>query len=261
MWLGKRDSFLNCGCESFVLLEFGVNKMNFVFFGNNLFNSVKFKFCIFLGGLFFSFSVFSQVKSGDFSVNDCLIASLKGVNSDAAAKMVKAACEAKDREHKNSKAIAVAAEYGDEISSSGVSYVGWDYKGDKLIVAVKNELPREGPSLSYIRLSIGVSKAGEEACSIFKHPAYKVLAAPDETILLEHSLFFPKTTKELCVSIDYARAKVFSWKERLSYKASLGNPKQLPTDPFDGRSFPPEKINGDFDQKFYDYLLKNSQKK
>jgi hypothetical protein len=112
-------------------------------------------------------------------VDDCVLNGLKGVNSDAAARMVRQSCENKVASQKRQQ---ILAKYGEGIDAN-LTHVQWDhYASDDLKVTLKNELPK---TVTYVELSISKPKPnGECPYPVSRKYLYEVRAKPGSRLAL-----------------------------------------------------------------------------
>lgn len=112
-------------------------------------------------------------------VDDCVLNGLKGVNSDAAARMVRQSCESKVASQKRQQ---ILAKYGEGINSN-LTHVEWNYyANDDLKVTLKNDLSK---TVIYAELSISKPKPnGECPYPVSRKHLYEVKAKPGSRLVL-----------------------------------------------------------------------------
>lgn len=113
-------------------------------------------------------------------VDDCVLNGLKGVNSDAAARMVRQSCENKVA---NQRRQQISEKYGEKIDEK-LAYVKWDtdYNKGLVNVTLKNELLQ---TVTYAELSISQPLAkGECPYSDSRKHLYAVKLKPGSSVVL-----------------------------------------------------------------------------
>lgn len=148
-----------------------------------------------------------------FSYDDCILNGLKGVSGDAAAVLVRKACESKRDAAADARERAIRDEYGDELSLQQLSMLvveSWDRASvpGSIIVRVVNH---SGQTVRYVRLE--AADQISDRCGVVSSHAYRLNLAPGEVGLLR----IPKrvSSDQLCARISYARAREPSWQDQI----------------------------------------------
>lgn len=114
------------------------------------------------------------------NVDDCVLNGLKGVNSDAAARMVRQSCENKVA---NQRKQQISEKYGEKIDEK-LAYIKWDsdYANGVVKVTFKNELLQ---TVTYAELSISQPQAnGDCPYSDTRKHLYEVKVKPRSSVVL-----------------------------------------------------------------------------
>jgi hypothetical protein len=137
-------------------------------------------------------------------VDDCVLNGLKGVNSDAAARMVRQSCENKVASQKRQQ---ILAKYGEGINSN-LTHVEWNYYGNgDLKVTLKNDLSQ---TVIYAELSISKPKPnGECPYPVSRKHLYEVKAKPGSRLVLivPDGASFVSKERHLCTSTTAVRGR------------------------------------------------------
>ena len=178
------------------------------------------------------FASVSNAWSTEFSYADCLLAGLRGVGSDAAASMVKRACEQKQHEQKALAEDELRIRYGDELSYERLQQIvvsGWQ-RVDPTTghVRLTNNLEL---TLTYSRIRVGYAAEGG-ACKDERAFAYESPISPGA--LAAVALPLPNYATGLCVRVVYGRARPLTWRDQLF--ASWGAARPLAADLFSTRA-------------------------
>lgn len=176
----------------------------------------------------FSLSSYGQ----SFNYDDCVLQGLKGVSSDAAARMVKEACNNKRLESYRQADKKINDEYGEEDSSSVLEETTKFYStesGGNISKEYRNASKDSNKMVSYVKISVrGVDKSGYCDFATSKSYAYKTSIKQNSTV----SLIFPKATESLCIDVISVRTKPYKWSD-FSISSSV---KPLENDPFATKS-------------------------
>ena len=136
---------------------------------------------------------FASDARADFSVNDCILDGLKGVSSDAAARLVRSACEAKKQEFRRQseakqeefrrqRVDELEQQYGASVSLDTVQVADrLDREGDELWAIKVANLDRQSDRIvAYVLIGISPAPGQGLPCLESKEVevAYKVAIRP-----------------------------------------------------------------------------------
>lgn len=158
----------------------------------------------------FSLSAFCQAS---FSYEDCLLQGLKGVSSDAAARIIQEACNNKKTILTRETDKKINEEWGDETSTSILEEVAKTYSAESegnASIEFKNISTENGKIISYIELSVrGVDASGFCSFALEKVYSYKSTLKQNSTI----KLIFPRATDTICSDVTAVRTKASKWSD------------------------------------------------
>lgn len=174
----------------------------------------------------FSFAANAQT----FSYDDCVLQGLKGVSSDAAARMIRQSCENKRTDFYRQADKKVNDEYGVDDSTSILEDYSKSYSlesGGYASNEYKNISKDDTKLISYVKLSVqATDKNGYCDYSSTKYYSYKTSIKPGSTGSL---LFKAPSSKSICLNVTAVKTKPYKWSE-FSLSSSF---KPLDKDPFE----------------------------
>jgi len=142
-------------------------------------------------------------------LDDCILNGLRGVNSDVAARMVRQACESKD---KSNRAAQLVAKYGDWVDAD-LPVVDWTRSGgasaDGLIAKLNNTSQK---TVLYVELSVGATELSGSCPSRKDYPnkfLFRVRMKPEAsgTFLIPNAGSFIDWKKPLCLTARAVRSR------------------------------------------------------
>lgn len=160
----------------------------------------------------------AAADAGEFSFDDCILGGMRGVASDAAARMVKEACENKRakavEQQMAQKHAALDASYGREVRAQELrsfpARISRGGTGGDTLLEVRNQ---SSETLTFARVSIGVELSGN--CVPGQILFLKLRLAPGLVTSLQRSggdAVAPNNLR-LCAVVTYARAKPRGWSD------------------------------------------------
>lgn len=170
------------------------------------------------------------VSAQSFSYDDCILQGLKGVSSDAAARIIRQSCENKRTEFHRQADKKINDEYGADDNTSiledyskGYSLQSGGYASNEY----KNISNDQSKLISYVKLAVqAIDKNGYCDYSTTKYYSYKTSIKPGATA----SLFFKvPSSKSICINVTAVKTKPYKWNE-FSLTSSF---KPLDMDPFE----------------------------
>lgn len=147
-----------------------------------------------------------HLGSAALDVDDCVLNGLKGVNSDAAARMVRQSCENKVA---NQKRQQLSTKYGGKIDEK-LALDNWDadYANKAVKVTVRNDLQQ---TVTYAELSISLPMAnGSCPYPENRKHLYSVKIKPGARIVLVvpgGTSFISKDGRTSCISVSAVRGR------------------------------------------------------
>lgn len=194
----------------------------------------------YLLAIFLTFPLIGQKSlAKEPSYEDCLLQGLKGVSSDAAARLVKMACEGKERDSQKRAIESLTKEFGELIDIDSIKmeeHFNIESKGFSSI-QITNSLQNPKEIITYVSLRVYPAEGLNKSCDHSKgiNHSYKLSLKSGSSILL----VFPSTSPSICPQIESARARESHWKD---FSLS-GTVKPMAKDPFSDKSlFPPSQF-------------------
>ena len=171
-----------------------------------------------------------SVNAQTFSYDDCVLQGLKGVSSDAAARMIRQSCENKRTDFYRQADKKINDEYGVDDSTSILDDYSKSYSlesGGYASNEYKNISQDDTKLISYVKLSVqATDKNGYCDYSSTKYYSYKTSIKPGSN----GSFFFKApSSKSICLKVASVRTKPYKWSE-FSLSSSF---KPLDKDPFE----------------------------
>lgn len=165
-----------------------------------------------------------------FDLNDCIIAGMRGVSSDAAARQIRYACDQKAKMDKQLREEEQVKVFGEDVEVE-LAELAKHYEVESAglnSIVVKNKSAEQ--TLTYLRLSVTPVKVGApELCDFDKTRtyAYKVVIKPGASL----KLIYPLNGNGVsCTRIGKAVARLATWKDT-SFSFST---KPVDKDPYEG---------------------------
>jgi hypothetical protein len=168
----------------------------------------------------------------DFSFNDCVLNGLKGVSSDAAARMIRSACDAKLQEFRRERLNELEQQYGVTVSLDTVQVAEQFDSAEDGYWAIKitNLDGQRDRVIAYILIGISPAPGPGLPCIISREVeiAYKVAIRTGASARL---MFRPPGSESACVAAKAVRTRVSSWRDfsfSESYRPLDRNPFKEP---------------------------------
>lgn len=176
--------------------------------------------------LLFLFMASTAHAQSDFDINDCIINGMKGVASDAAAKMVKEACERKQQERPEWKADQYIKQLGSVASVDTLKIVELSTNAEVGFhsMFVKNVDPER--TITFLRIKVTPAPIAGKDCDYLhsKFETFRVTIPPSSSATL---LYPNRGGQESCVVL----VTVFARDIATTGKPSLVPVKALLRDP------------------------------
>jgi hypothetical protein len=175
---------------------------------------------IMLSAAVITLALSSTAGAAAFSYNDCILDGLKGVASDAAARMVREACmskskedtarqRAKDQEAATRQSNALKDEYGANISTD-LMILDKSYKHESngsSSVGISNKAVADHTTITYVMLLVDTGGCWGSGQAY----SYKLVLSPGTSTRLRFP--HPGTEEKLCLSIIEAKGRPSSWRD------------------------------------------------
>lgn len=149
-----------------------------------------------------------------FPYDDCVLQGLKGVSSDAAARMIRQSCENKRTEFTRQKDKKNNEEYGvdDRTSILEDHSKGYSLEPNGYISSeYKNTSKDDTKWISYVRLSVqATNKDGYCDYSTIKYYSYKTSIKPGA---ISRFFFKAPSSKSICFDVSAVRTKPYKWSD------------------------------------------------
>lgn len=169
---------------------------------------------------------FSAQAQNNFDVNDCIIDGMKGVASDAAAKMIKEACERKQQERPEWKADQYRKQLGAVASIDTLNIIGLSTDAEVGFhsLVVRNDDPER--MVTFVRIKATPAPIAGKDCDFLqtKFETFRVAIRPGASAKL---LYPSRGGQESCVML----VTVFAREPAETDTISLIPVKALPRDP------------------------------
>lgn len=145
------------------------------------------------------------VSAASAPLDDCLLTGLKGVNSDAAARMIKQACENKVLAETKQKNME---QYGDSLGVA-LEFVDYRVRGEQVEVRLKNG---SGQTASLVEIGFGTPDAAGKCHTYDQFFLYRTRIRPDSASdFLAPVARLVAKDHSICVRAEAVRGRPSSW--------------------------------------------------
>ena len=166
-------------------------------------------------------------------VSDCIINGMKGVSSDAAASMIRTACENRASALKRDRDLQNQREYGTSVAENAIEVTPSRRAGsvaDRLVVS--NVRGRPDAVITYVSFNVSSMTKGGQCYGEDMRLAYKMSLPSNSSVQLQIPAFYPAESPGVCAKIVEVKAKPSTWSDSMRSLTSIGEIAPLKVDPF-----------------------------
>ncbi|RYE00691.1 MAG: hypothetical protein EOP50_03315 [Sphingobacteriales bacterium] len=153
-----------------------------------------------------------SASSFAFNVNDCVLAGMKGVASDAAARQIRFACDRKWEEHKKQRLQQLTKEFGEslDVETLEVANNYEEISPGRYTISITNRSTSD--TVTFVRLEVSPAPAGPNTPCVREGGQwvpYKLSLKPKASVKLLYSARVPSN----CLTLIHARGRAPSWSD------------------------------------------------